>query len=175
MGGKSVVRKFAIEKLYYTCEDCGIEDYVIVRKATNKHRFCDRCSQKRNLMRAKARQKAKAALVIFLLICSTAWADTASWYSVESCKREGTTGVMANGKIFNNNNFTCASWDYHFGTILSVVNSANGRSVIVEVTDRGPNKKLYKQGRVIDLSKSAFKQIANLKQGIIEVEICEIQ
>ena len=32
---------------------------------------------------------------------STAQGGVASWYSEESCKREGTSGIMANGKEFN--------------------------------------------------------------------------
>jgi rare lipoprotein A len=42
-----------------------------------------------------------------------------------------------------------------FGTKLRVTNQANGQSVIVEVTDRGPL-----ESREIDLSKIAFMEIA---------------
>lgn len=109
-------------------------------------------------------------LLIFATMVS-AEEITASWYSIESCKREGTSGIMANGEVLNDENFTCASWDYKFKTKLLVRNLSNGKSVIVEVTDRGPAKRLYKKGRVIDLSKGAFSQIASLKRGIIPVEI----
>jgi len=81
---------------------------------------------------------------------------------------------MANGKQFSDNNKTAASWDYSFGTKLKVTCIRTGRSTIVEVTDRGPSKKLYKKGRVIDLSKSAFASIAPLEWGIIEVKIEEV-
>ena len=104
---------------------------------------------------------------------------TASWYSVESCKREGTWqkygGLMANEEKFKNEEKTCASWDYEFGTKLIVTNLQNNKSTIVVVSDRGPNKKLYKKGRIIDLSKRAFSEIADSKQGVIEVEIKEIK
>jgi rare lipoprotein A (peptidoglycan hydrolase) len=42
------------------------------------------------------------------------------------------------------------------------------------VTDRGPAKRLYRKGRIVDLSVAAFKEIASLKQGIIEVKV-EVQ
>ena len=79
---------------------------------------------------------------------------------------------MANGKLYKDENKTAASWDYAFGTKLKVTNTKTRKSVIVEVTDRGPNKKLYNnKGRVIDLSLSSFAAIAELKEGIIPVSI----
>lgn len=99
---------------------------------------------------------------------------TASWYSVESCKREGTSGIMANGKVLNDQNYTAASWDYRFGTILKVTNLNNGKVVRVQITDRGPSKRLYRSGRVLDLSVAAFKAIADLRSGIIPVKIEEV-
>jgi len=98
----------------------------------------------------------------------------ASWYSEESCRREGTSGIMANGKEFKDENFTCASWDYPFGTLLRVTNTENGKEIYCEVTDRGPSKRLYRQGRTLDLSKSAFNRIASLEQGVIKVKVVEI-
>ena len=109
----------------------------------------------------------------FLLLAVSCSAETASWYSVESCKREGTWrkygGRMANGKIFDDTKLTCASWDYPFGTKLKITNTENGKSVIVEVTDRGPAKSLYRKGRTVDLSKEAFSVIASLNRGIINI------
>ena len=46
-----------------------------------------------------------------------------------------------------------------FGTKVKVTNEANGKSVIVEVTDRGP----FVRSREIDLSKRAFMEIAKNK------------
>ena len=118
-------------------------------------------------------------IILILLIVIGIWGKarasevtlTASWYSVESCKREGTSGIMANGRKLNDEKFTCASWDYPFGTILKITNLRSGKCVLAVVTDRGPSKKLYRKGRILDLSKSAFSQIANLKQGLVPVKI----
>jgi len=95
----------------------------------------------------------------------------ASWYSVESCKREGTSGIMANGEVLDDNKLICAIWGIPFGTRIRVVNASNSKSVVVRVADRGPAKRLVKRGRIIDLSKGAFGQIADLKQGLIQVRI----
>jgi len=103
----------------------------------------------------------------------------ASWYSSESCKREGTSGIMANGRRLNDNEFICASWDYPFNTLLCVTNMQNGKRVFVYVQDRGPAKRLYKKGRIIDLSKRAFSELLNkgetLNKGLLKVKIERIK
>ena len=97
---------------------------------------------------------------------------TASWYSTESCKKEGTSGIWtASGARFNENELTAASWQYPFNTRLKVVNLRNNKSVIVKVTDRGPSKRLVRKGRVIDLSMGAFSRIADLKDGVIRIKM----
>ncbi len=99
---------------------------------------------------------------------------TASWYSVESCLKEGTSGIMANGRKLDDSKFTAASWDHAFGTRLKVTNIDNRKSVIVTISDRGPNKRLYRQGRVLDLSKAAFQAIGALRKGVVRVKIDKI-
>ena len=46
-------------------------------------------------------------------------------------------GTTSGGK-FNNNKYTAAHKKVPFGTKLRITNEKNGKSVIVEVTDRGP-------------------------------------
>ena len=110
---------------------------------------------------------------IIFLFFNMSFADTltASWYSVESCQREGTSGIMANGRRLNDAEYTAASWDYPFGTMLEVTNIKTGKMVRVEVTDRGPARKLYRNGRILDLSRAAFAKIADLKEGVIPINI----
>ena len=62
---------------------------------------------------------------------------------------------------------TCAHRSLPMGTQVSVTNTANGRSVICRVADRGP----FVDGRVIDLSYDAFSQIANPGAGVIGVRL----
>jgi resuscitation-promoting factor RpfB len=75
-----------------------------------------------------------------------------------------------------------ASWYAHTGTLaaanpwlpmgsyVKVTNTANGKSVIVKINDRGP----FGGGRIIDLDKVAFQEIAPLGQGVADVKMEEI-
>ena len=89
---------------------------------------------------------------------------TASYYSYECAKLP-----MANGRPFDPEKRTCASWFYGFGTVLSVRSLDTGHITYVVVTDRGPNKRLVKKGRVIDLSRRAFEDICDLEKGLTRV------
>jgi uncharacterized protein YabE (DUF348 family) len=53
-----------------------------------------------------------------------------------------------------------------FGTVVTVTNLDNGRSVTVVINDRGPFG-----GRAIDLSAAAFERIAPLGQGVADVRL----
>jgi len=114
-------------------------------------------------------------LAIFLLISSgTAHGieTKASWYSQESCRKEGTSGTYtANGERFYDNGLTCALRSRSWGRMYRVTNSANGKMVIVRHNDFGPGKKATARGVVIDLSPAAFSQIADKKLGIITVTV----
>lgn len=78
----------------------------------------------------------------------------------------------ASGTRFDNKKLTAAHRKFPFGTKLRVTNEKNGKSVIVEVSDRGP----YSRGREIDLTKRAFMQIAdNKNSGSMIVTIDEIR
>ena len=61
----------------------------------------------------------------------------------------------ASGKIYDMNKLSAAHKKLPFGTKVKVTNEKNGKSVIVEITDRGP----FVKGREIDLSKKAFTTI----------------
>jgi rare lipoprotein A (peptidoglycan hydrolase) len=54
---------------------------------------------------------------------------------------------MANGKPFNPDKLTAASWFYALGTRVVVTHAE--RSVVVEITDRGPAHPLFNEGRKI--------------------------
>ena len=77
----------------------------------------------------------------------------------------------ASGKRFDNNKYTAAHRKLAFGTVVKVTNLSNKKSVIVEITDRGP----FTKGRDIDLSKRAFMEIATSKYGgSLKVKIEEV-
>jgi len=75
------------------------------------------------------------------------------------------------GERNNNKNYTAANRSLPFGTLVKVVNLDNKKAVIVRINDRGP----YAKGRIIDLSKSAAKEIGNLNQGVflVSVRVCK--
>lgn len=63
-----------------------------------------------------------------------------------------------------------ASPDFPKGSKLRVYNLENGKSVDVVINDFGPERKLHPD-RVVDLEKTAFAKIANLRQGTIKVRV----
>lgn len=74
----------------------------------------------------------------------------------------------ASGKKFSNSKYTAAHRKLPFGTKLRITNEANGKCVVVEVTDRGP----FTKGREIDMSKRAFMDIThNKNSGAMNVTI----
>jgi rare lipoprotein A len=62
---------------------------------------------------------------------------------------------------------TAAHRSLAFGTEVIVRNIDNGRSVRVKINDRGP----FVDGRIIDLTRAAFAEIADLDKGLARVEI----
>ncbi|MDB6108590.1 MAG: hypothetical protein JWR69_340 [Pedosphaera sp.] len=98
----------------------------------------------------------------------------ASWYG-ESHRGK----LMANGKPFNPDSLTAASWFYPLGTKVRVtlreqaspLRSQPQPTVIVTITDRGPAKRLVRNGRIIDLSHAAFKTLASPDLGLVQVEV----
>lgn len=73
----------------------------------------------------------------------------------------------ASGERLHPDSLTCAHRTYPFGTKLKVYNPANGRSVIVRVTDRGP----FVRGRIIDLSWRAAKELDIISKGVAVVTV----
>lgn len=74
----------------------------------------------------------------------------------------------ASGRVYDKTKLTAAHKSLPFGTKVRVTNEANGKSVIVEITDRGP----FVRGREIDLSRKAFYTIASSSgMGYIKVTL----
>ena len=81
---------------------------------------------------------------------------------------------MANGRKFDPDKMTAASWFYPLGTRVRVTVSSPSfepRSVLVTITDRGPARRLVGQGRIIDLGRAAFDKIAEPDLGLIAVVV----
>ena len=86
----------------------------------------------------------------------------ASWYG------PGFRGKKtASGEIFDDSKFTAAHKTLPLGTIAKVTNLTNGKSVKVEINDRGP----YVDGRVIDVSHAAAHALGMVDRGVAHVKI----
>ena len=92
----------------------------------------------------------------------------AAWYSE---KDPCISLYTANHEIFNDHAMTCAIFDVPFNQMVRVTNLANGKAIVVRVNDRGPNTRLVRKGRTVDLAKKAFSKIASLKDGLIKVRL----
>jgi rare lipoprotein A len=73
----------------------------------------------------------------------------------------------ASGEIFSNKKFTAAHRKLPFGTKVTVLNKANGRTVVVRINDRGPFNKRF----IIDLSQAAARELGFYSKGVASVEI----
>ncbi len=86
----------------------------------------------------------------------------ASWYG------PGFSGKKtASGAAFDEEKFTAAHRTIPLGSRARVTNLANGKSVEVEINDRGP----YVQGRIIDLSQAAAHALGIVDRGTARVRI----
>lgn len=114
----------------------------------------------------KLRRRLLLALLVIgaTVFIHTCVFDRATWYG-ESWRGKN----MANGKPYNPDALTCASWSYQLGTTLRITH--NGHSVTVQVTDRGGKNRWYQFGKTIDLSPAAFSKLAPLRTGSIKIQI----
>jgi len=92
----------------------------------------------------------------------------ASWYSQQD---PGVSPLTANGEPFTDSTFTAAMWDLPFDSCVQVTNLHTLQRVAVRINDRGPHHRLVRQGRLIDLSRAAFAQVADLHEGLIPVQV----
>lgn len=85
---------------------------------------------------------------------------TACWYGSAYQGRK-----TSSGQIFDPEKLTAAHKTLPFGTKLLIRHL--DREVEVTVTDRGP----FAEGRDLDLSAAAFRQLAPLERGVIQVQV----
>lgn len=80
--------------------------------------------------------------------------------------------MTANGELYDMRRLTAAHPSLPFGTIVSVKNLANNKSVEVRINDRGP----YVPGRIIDLSFQAARdlELAEKGSGMVEIRVLQL-
>lgn len=86
----------------------------------------------------------------------------ASWYGHPYHGR-----MAASGEIYDMEELTAAHRTLPFQTWVEVTNLNNGRKVQVRINDRGP----FVDGRIIDLSHAAAREIDMLRAGVVPVEL----
>lgn len=79
----------------------------------------------------------------------------ASWYALDGRR-------TASGEIMNSNRMTAAHRYLPLGSMVTVHNRRNGRSVTVRINDRGP----FVGGRIIDVSRAAAARLGFVGAGV---------
>ncbi|MBS0619367.1 MAG: septal ring lytic transglycosylase RlpA family protein [Spirochaetes bacterium] len=90
----------------------------------------------------------------------------ASWYGKELQGRP-----TASGEAFDMNKMTAAHRDFPMNSLVLVKNIENGKKVMVKVNDRGP----YVDGRVIDVSYAAARELGFAEKGVTRVQLELVQ
>jgi len=86
----------------------------------------------------------------------------ASWYGAQHQGKQTASGI-----IFDQAQLTAAHPSLPFGSKIKVTNLVNGKSVEVEITDRGP----VAENRIIDLSQAAAKALEMIDSGTTTVRL----
>lgn len=92
----------------------------------------------------------------------------ASFYSTSL---DGTR--TSTGEIYRHAKFTAASNHFKLNTWVRVTNLRNGHTVVVRINDH-MHKKMSKRGRVIDLSRTAAKELGFVSRGLTRVKVEEV-
>ena len=86
----------------------------------------------------------------------------ASWYGPPYHNRKA-----ANGEMYDMNAMTAAHRTLPLNSVVRVTNLSGGQSAIVRITDRGP----FVEGRIIDLSLEAAKELGVWRTGTAKVKL----
>jgi rare lipoprotein A len=115
--------------------------------------------------------KAWSSILATLVLSSVVWAapakaeetfvqcGKASWYNLR--------GTTASGEQADPNKLAAAHPSLPFGTLATVTNLRNGKSVVVRINDRGP----FVKRRIIDVTQAAAQKLGFVQQGIAKVKV----
>ncbi|MGH9593452.1 MAG: septal ring lytic transglycosylase RlpA family protein [Bryobacteraceae bacterium] len=90
------------------------------------------------------------------------WWGEASWYGPTFQGR-----LTASGELYDMSADTAAHPTLPFGSLVRVINTRRGKSVIVRINDRGP----FVAGRDIDLSYEAAEKIGIIGRGVARLRL----
>ena len=117
----------------------------------------------------------KRGILLIIMMISTLGIYSFNKYNAEDAKTSFASYYhdkfngrkTASGDIFSNSKMTAANRTLPFGTKVKVTNLRSGKSVIVEINDRGP----FSRGRVIDISHAAAREIGMHRSGTARVKL----
>ncbi len=75
--------------------------------------------------------------------------------------------LTSNGEVFDMHGLTAAHRTLPFDSVVRVANLENNKSVVLRINDRGP----FVDGRIIDLSLGAAKELDMVQKGTARVRI----
>jgi len=110
----------------------------------------------------------RVLLLIILLMAGTSCSRKITETGKASYYADSFDGKRtASGETFRQRQLTAAHRTLPFGTRVTVINVANGKSVKVRINDRGP----FVAGRIIDLSHKAASKLGMINTGVANVEV----
>jgi rare lipoprotein A len=150
-------------------EPAAEDDHPRHRHGTHsKRRRLPRTSKAAHIVAVHATRSAAVIVSLVAVACVHAPVATraqdglASYYGASFAGRR-----TASGERFDPNALTAAHRDLPFGTRIRVTNLDNGRAVIVRVNDRGP----FADGRIVDVSWAAARELGMLRSGVARVRL----
>ncbi|MDE3145406.1 MAG: septal ring lytic transglycosylase RlpA family protein [Bacteroidota bacterium] len=126
------------------------------------------------------KQIISVVLIMAFSICAKAQKDTSTLYkpktvigiaSFYSTNLDGTK--TSTGETYRNSKFSGASNHFALNTWVRVTNLRNNKSIKVRINDH-MHVRMAKRGRVIDLSRSAAKELGFISRGLTRVKVEEI-
>jgi rare lipoprotein A len=73
----------------------------------------------------------------------------------------------ANGERFDQGAYTAAHKTLPLGSTVRVTRTDTGKSIVVRINDRGP----FINGRIIDLSRRAARDLGMIEKGLVKVKV----
>lgn len=123
-------------------------------------------------------------IVVNIILVTAANAATngyATWYTLQSSRHEGTSGVTAGGRLLDESKMWCAlpvrppmdgSGRRQWGRKIKITNIKTGKSVVCEQQDVGPGRGARARGACVDLTPTAFLALGGqLKAGRLMVKV----
>lgn len=108
------------------------------------------------------------AFLLFLVMAASAHAEPleglATYYTVASCQREGTSGVWtASGEAYDEQALTAALPWKPDRRRYRVCRRGSSNCVVIRHNDRGPGRRARARGVVIDLTPAAFDALGGTR------------